>query len=70
MEAANHATKGWVRVQANMNLRAYEVFAATGNLGDVEWNMPPFTEVLRIAFKDHFIDIHDHPVLQRLRGEV
>ena len=69
MEAANHAMKGWVRVQANMNLGAYEVFTATGNLGDVEWDLPPFGELLRVAFKDHYIDSLDHSVLKRLRGE-
>ena len=69
LEAANHATKGWVRVQANMSLGAYEVFQATGNLGDAEWTVPPFSELLRIAFKDRFINSHDHPVLRRLRGE-
>jgi len=69
MEAANHAMKGWVRVAANMSLGAYEVCAATGNLGDAEWSVPSFNELLRIAFKDRFINSHDHPVLRRLRGE-
>ncbi len=69
MEAANHAMTGWVRVQANMSLGAYEVFAATGNLGDAEWELPSFGELLRIAFRDRFIDSIDHPVLKRLRGE-
>jgi hypothetical protein len=26
-------------------------------------------ELLRIAFKDRFIDTYEHPVLRRLRGE-
>lgn len=69
MEAASIATKGWVRVQANMNLGAYEVYEATGNLGDPEWPKLPFNELLRIAFKDRYIDTLDHPVLKRLRGE-
>ncbi len=69
MEAANIATTGWVRVQANMNLGAYEVYEASGNLGDPEWPKLPFNELLRIAFKDRYIDTLDHPVLKRLRGE-
>lgn len=69
LEAANYATKSWVRVQANMSLGAYEVHMATGNLGDPEWNVPPFNELLRIAFRDRFINSLDHPVLKRLRGE-
>jgi hypothetical protein len=48
---------------------AYEVFQATGSLGDPEWSVPPSNELLRIAFKDHFINTPDHPVLKRLRGE-
>lgn len=69
MEAANIATNGWVRVQANMNLGAYEVYEATGNLGDPDWPTLPFNELLRIAFKDRYIATLDHPVLKRLRGE-
>jgi hypothetical protein len=69
LEAANHATKGWVRVQANMSLGAYEVFQAIGNLGDPEWPTLPLNDLLRIAFKDRFIDSLEHPVLKRLRGE-
>lgn len=69
MEAANQARTSWVRVQANMSLGAYEVYYASGNLGDPEWVLPPFGELLRIAFKDRFIDTADHPVLMRLRGE-
>jgi hypothetical protein len=69
MEAANVATRGWVRVQSNMNLGAYEVYAATGDLGDPEWPKLPFNELLRIAFRDRYIDTLDHPVLKRLRGE-
>jgi hypothetical protein len=70
LEAANLATKGWVRVAANMSLGAYEVSQATGQLGDPEWPQVPFRELLRVAFKDRFIDDLNHPVLRRLRGEV
>jgi hypothetical protein len=70
LEASAYATKGWVRVQANMNLGAYEIFAAGGNLGDPNWgDLPGFKDVLKIAFKDRYIDTPDHPVLRRLRGE-
>ncbi|MFO0800496.1 MAG: hypothetical protein U0804_23765 [Gemmataceae bacterium] len=69
MEAANIAMRGWVRVQSNMSLGAYEVYEASGNLGDPEWPDLPLNELLRIAFKDRYIDSLDHPVLKRLRGE-
>jgi hypothetical protein len=70
LEAAQMATKGWVRVTANLSLGAYEVFQATGQLPEPEWPNLPFPDVLRIAFKDRLIDNLDHPVLRRLRGEV
>ncbi len=69
-EAAEMAIKTWVKVQANMGLGAYEVFEATGNLPEPEWPGRSLDQLLRIAFKDRFIDGFDHPVLRRLRGEV
>jgi hypothetical protein len=69
LEAADLARKGWVRVAANMALGAYEVFQAVGQLDEPEWPSTPFSELLRVAFKDRFIDTLDHPVLRRLRGE-
>lgn len=69
MEAVIIATTSWVRVQANMNLGAYEVSEATGKLGDPEWPKLSFNDILRIAFRDRYIDTLDHPVLKRLRGE-
>ena len=70
LEAVDMATKGWLRVAANMSLGAYDVFAATGQLSEPEWPTIPFKELLRVAFKGRFIDSLNHPVLRRLRGEV
>jgi hypothetical protein len=70
LEAADRARGGWVRVQANMALGAYDVFEATGTLSEPEWPETPFTDLLRVAFRGRFIDTLDHPVLRRLRGEV
>jgi hypothetical protein len=69
MDASARATTSWVRVQSNMALGAYEVYMATGDWGEPEWDLPSFTEVLAIAFKDKLIDDINHPVLRRLRGE-
>jgi hypothetical protein len=70
LEAAERATKGWVRVAANMGLGAYDVFQASGQLAEPDWPDVPFRELLRVAFKDRYIDTLDHPVLRKLRGEV
>jgi hypothetical protein len=52
-----------------MALGAYDVFQATGDLPEPEWPGLPFRELLRVAFRDRFIQSEDHPVLRRLRGE-
>jgi hypothetical protein len=70
LEAAQRARKGWVRIAANMALGAYEVWEATGELGEPDWPELPFKELLKLAFKGKFIDSLDHPVLRKLRGEV
>jgi hypothetical protein len=70
LEAADLALKGWVRVAANMALGAYDVFQASGQLPDPDWPQTPFSEILRVGFRDKFINSLDHPVLRRLRGEV
>ncbi len=70
LEAAYMAVKSWVRVQSNMALGAYEVFEASASIPDPKWPDLPFRDILAIAFKDRRIDSLDHPVLQRLRGEI
>jgi hypothetical protein len=69
LDAADRAGRGWVRVQANMTLGAYECWTAEAPIPDPDWPDTPFKELLRIAFRDRFIDALDHPVLKRLRGE-
>ena len=69
-EAAELAMHRWVRLSANMALGAYEIFEAIGNLPEPIWPELPFSEILRIAFRDRMIESLDHPVVQRLRGAV
>lgn len=69
VEAAQLATGRWVRIAANMSLGAYDVFEATAKLPEPEWPTLSFGELLRVAFKNRYIDTLDHPVLLRLRGE-
>ncbi len=70
LEAAEMARKRWVRVVANMSLGAYEVYEATGDLPDPDWPEMAFSEILKVAFKGHYIAEIDHPVIRRLRGEL
>ena len=69
LEAYEEAKKNWVRVSANMSLGAYDIYEALGNLSDPEWPDESMDEIVRIAFRNSFIDSYDHPVLRRLRGE-
>ena len=69
LEAANLATRGWVRVAANISLGAYEVYEATGEIPEPEWPEHPLDKLLEIAFKERYITTVDHPVIRRLRGE-
>lgn len=70
LDAAREAEKSWVRVQANMSGGYYDVHSATGSLTEPEWPELSLQEIVRIAFRDKFIDSPDHPVLRTLRGEI
>ncbi len=70
LEAANLAKTAWVRMAANMRIGGYDVCRANGVLSEPAWPSMTFQDLLSIAFKDHYIDTPDHPVLKRLRGEV
>jgi hypothetical protein len=67
-EAAQLAMTRWVRIKANMSLRAYEIFEAESAIPDPIWPDLSFNEIYRIAFKDRLINSADHPVIKRLRG--
>lgn len=67
-EAADCATRTWVRVRANMNLGAYEIYEAAATLSEPEWPDLSYWDLIKIAFKDHLIGDLDHPVIKRLRG--
>jgi hypothetical protein len=69
LDAAHKAMKGWVRIAANMSVGAYDVFEATAPIAEPDWPEYSFRDLLRVAFKDRFIDTWGHPVLRRLRGE-
>jgi hypothetical protein len=67
-EAAVLATRQWVRVKANQQNGAYDIFVAGATIAEPEWPKASFQELLRIGFKDRLVDSLDHPVPKRLRG--
>lgn len=70
MEAAEVAKTRWIRVKSNRATGTYDVFAPQGNLDDPEWPEKTFEELVRMAFKDSYIDSTDHKVVKHLRGVI
>jgi hypothetical protein len=68
-EAAELAKKGWIRMVADMQLGAYRIYKAEGELSDPVWPEQSFSDLLEIAFRGRIIDRLDHPVVRRLRGQ-
>jgi hypothetical protein len=67
-QAAELAKTRWVRMVADMQLGAYRIYEAEGELPDPVWPGQPLRELLEIAFKGRIIDHEDHPLVRRLRG--
>ncbi len=70
LAAAKLAETKWVRLAANMNAGYYDTFEAAGELSEPEWPDLTLQEIVKLCFKDRFIDNIDHAVLRALRGEV
>ena len=62
LDAAQLAMTGWVRVTSDTSLGAYQVCYAEYTHEPV-WPDLPMQTLLRVAFKDHYIDTLDHPML-------
>jgi hypothetical protein len=69
-DAAELAMRKWIRIAANMSLGAYDIFEASANIPDPDWPALPFSELLKIAFRDRIVDRPDHPVILQLRGAI
>jgi hypothetical protein len=67
-EAAEKAMERWIRVKANMSLGAYDIFEASATIPDPLWPELSYQELLRVAFRDRYVNNLDHPVVKRLRG--
>ncbi|NUQ63990.1 MAG: hypothetical protein HUU20_16055 [Pirellulales bacterium] len=68
LAAARLAESKWIRVAANMAGGMYDVFEAAGELAEPEWPELSFADLLKLCFKDRFIQTVDHPVIRALRG--
>jgi hypothetical protein len=70
LEVADEAKKHWVKLRGNRDLGAYEMDRARGDLGEPAWPDQSFKELLKLAFKDRFIDTPHHDVIRELHGEL
>lgn len=70
LDAAERARSDWTRVYADMAMGGYRVEYAPSLRAEPNWPELPMSEILRVAFRDRHITTRDHPILQRLRGEV
>jgi len=69
-DAAEEATKRWVRVTANKSLSAYELTVAEAIATEPQWPEVSFQELIKVAFRDRLITSLDHPAIRQLRGLV
>ena len=69
--AAELAETHWLKVVSDMRAGCYSRHVAPATIPEPDWPAElPLEELLRLAFKDRFIDRMDHLVLKRLRGEI
>jgi hypothetical protein len=68
-DAAESATKEWLRIKANKAIRGYELTRADPPITTKPaWPDVSFQELVRIAFRDRLVDRLDHPVVKLLRS--
>jgi hypothetical protein len=70
LEAAQAAKSTWVRMQADMALGCYVYYTPQAELTSPQWPEMPFGEILKLAFRAHYVDTLGHIVIRQLRGEV
>jgi hypothetical protein len=70
LEAAEVAKRRWVRVDSNISAGCYDVLVAPEGLAQPDWPEASFADLLKLAFRDTYIDNLNHAVLRTLRGEL
>src|SRR6516165_312651 len=70
MELSQGANHQWTRIQANTDAGRYEATVALAKMPEPVWPEMPLARLIELGFKGRIIDDINHPVLQKLRGEV
>jgi hypothetical protein len=60
----------WIRLVANLEAKGYDLTLGAETLPEPVFPKLSFSELLKIAFRDKFVDRLDHPLIMRLRGLV
>ena len=68
-EAAEIATRSWIRLRSDRELGAYVPMQAVNQGAEPVWPEMPFDQILELAFRGKIIADMNHPVLRELRGE-
>jgi hypothetical protein len=69
IEMMRLALNGWIKVEANMSAGGYDYYPAPIKIADPDWTaLPPFEELLALAFRGRIIDGASHPVVLRMLG--
>ncbi len=70
LQGAEQAKTHWVRLKSNKDEGKYQIMVAKGELPDPIWPDFDLGEMITLAFGDRIIADLNHPVLQKLRGEI
>ena len=66
--AAEKALSQWVNISSDMTAQAYKVRVAEGDIPEPNWPNLALKEILKLAFKDCYIQTIDHPIVKKLKG--
>lgn len=60
----------WVQLRSNIEIGAYDLVPAAGDLGEPEWPDLSLQQILERAFRNSILDRPDHPLIQELEGRI
>ena len=70
LRIAQAAETSWCRMVADTSNGHYTHYEPAAELPDPKWPDLGFNEILRIAFRDKYIETADHAILRQLRGAI
>ncbi len=70
LEIAEEAKKSWVRMVSDRDAGSYAMHVAKGDLGEPTWPDLSLKDLIRLAFKERYIDTPHHDVIRELNGEL